>query len=407
MDTIHFPGYFINGKEENNFPLKQAIFNEKSARLRNQMKSASGRVRGFPVQVLLNLGQKWKAHLRNTAYRAGRRLPRPVKDVLRKHVAPHFFNSTSPAGSQRQQDKSRTSEFWDREAGTWELGRGIHWTEHLAVQERFNLKTGGHIHRDLFIFLSELLEKEGCQLPLERALTLGCGAGEFQRRLAGYNICLKHDGYDISGESIRIARKKAEGEGLTGLSYEVRDIDKISLPPDCYDLVFGIHSVHHFRELEYVFSEVRKTLKPGGFFILHEFIGPTRFQWSDRQLEIVNGLLNLLPERYLRNRKERGTFIQTVGRPSIQDMISMDPSEAVRSADIVKVLPEFFEIVEFKNLGGALLQLLLEGITGNFDYDNPEDMKYLKLFFEIEDLMMDLGEIPSDFAIIFARKNRE
>ena len=331
-------------------------------------------------------------------------LPEPLKDFLRRYIIRSIPISPLITG---KHDKSRTSDFWDREAGTWEQRRGIHWTEHLAVQERFNLKTGGHIHRDLFVFLSEFLEKQGRLLPLERALTLGCGAGEFQRRLAGYNICGSHLGYDISAESIRMARNKAADEGLAELSYEVRDIDTITLPPDYYDLVFGIQSVHHFKELEHVFSEVRKTLKPGGVFVLHEFIGPTRFQWSDRQLEIVNGIIGFLPGKYRTNRKEPGTFIRPAARPSIQEMISMDPSEAVRSGEIVKLLHDFFDIVEFRNLGGAVLQLLLEGITGNFDYDSPEDMRYMKLFFEIEDLMMEMGEVPSDFAIIFATEKQE
>lgn len=304
----------------------------------------------------------------------------------------------------QQMGKSQTSEFWDKEAGTWELGRGIHWTEHLAVQERFNQKIGGHVHRDLFLYLTEFLQEQGLNLPLDRALTLGCGAGEFERKLAGYEICRKHDGYDISGESIRLAKVKAGEEELSGLSYEVRDIDNISLPTSCYDLVFGIQSVHHFLELEHIFSEVRKTLKPGGFFILHEFIGPTRFQWSDRQLEIVNGILGFLPDRYCVNRKEGGSLIRKVGRPSIREMENADPSEAIRSGDIMNVLPDYFEISEFKKLGGTVLQLLLEGITGNFDYDKPEDMRFIRIFFKIEDLMMDLGEIPSDFAVIIAKK---
>ena len=116
---------------------------------------------------------------------------------------------------------SSAGEFWDREGGSWELGRGIHWTEHLAVQERLNLKIGGHIQNDLFLYLTGFLRDKGLELPLERALTLGCGAGEFERKLAGYNICSSHEGFDLSPESIRTAREKAEEAGLAGLSYEV------------------------------------------------------------------------------------------------------------------------------------------------------------------------------------------
>lgn len=300
---------------------------------------------------------------------------------------------------------SSASEFWDREGGSWELGKGIHWTEHLAVQERFNLKIGGHIHHDLFLFLTGFLRNQGFELPLERALTLGCGTGEFERKLAGYEICRSHEGFDLSPESIRAASEKASEEGLDGLSYEVRDIDRISLSPARYDLVFGIQSVHHFSRLEHVFTEVYQALKPGGFFILHEFVGPSRFQWTDRQLEAVNGVLKLLPERYRRNLKAGGNeLISHVSRPAVKEMIRTDPSEAARSSEILEVLPEYFRIIEARELGGALIQLVMEGITGNFDYDSPEDMKLLKLIFQLEDILMDMGELSSDFIFVIAGK---
>ncbi len=326
-----------------------------------------------------------------------------LKRFLRGRPGLHRY---LPCGSSPMESlkRSKTSEFWDKEAGTWELGRGIHWTEHLAIQERFNQKIGGHIHKDLFLYLADFLREKGLNLPVERALTLGCGAGEFERSLSKYNICLRHDGYDISTQSIDLAVEKAKAEGLTHLTYEVRDIDNISLLPTRYDVVFGIQSVHHFRELEHVFAEIRKALKPGGFFVLHEFIGPTRFQWSERQLELINGLLQLLPSKYRINRKDGVTLINKVWRPSIPEMESVDPSEAIRSGEIMDVLSNYFELIEIKELGGTVLLLLLEGIAGNFDYNKPEDMRFLKIFFEIEDLMMDIGEIPSDFAVIIARK---
>ncbi len=321
-----------------------------------------------------------------------------------------FFSSLKPPARKvlsrlKLLKESSVVEFWDREGGSWKLGRGIHWTEHLAVQERLNLKIGGHIQNDLFLYLTGFLHDQGLELPLERALTLGCGAGEFERKLAGYNICRSHEGFDLSPESIRTARETAEEVGLAGLSYEVRDIDRISLPSSHYDLIFGIQSVHHFRELEHVFSEVQKALKPGGFFLLHEFVGPSRFQWTDRQLEIVNALLRILPERYCLNRKqEERELVTRVGRPTIGDMKRIDPSEAVRSSEILEVLPQYFEVIETKELGGTVLQLLMEGTTGNFDYDCPEDMRLLRLLFDLEDLLLDLGEIPSDFVFMIARK---
>jgi len=307
------------------------------------------------------------------------------------------------SSASESEKKERTKEFWDKEAGTWGMERGIHWTEHLAIQERLNSKITGHIHKDLFQHCIDFFAEKGLKRPLKRGLSLGCGAGEFESALSRYNMFKNHDAYDISEVSIRMARERAEEEGLSHLSFEVRDIERISLPPALYDMTFAIQSVHHFRNLDHIFSEVKKTLRPGGLFVLHEFVGPSRFQWTDRQLEIVNGILKLLPDSYCISRKDGRTLKKRHWRPSIAEMEKVDPSEAIRSDEIVDVLSEYFELIEVKELGGTILQILLDGIAGNFDYNRSQDMRFLKIFFEIEDVMMDIGEISSDFVFIIAR----
>lgn len=298
-----------------------------------------------------------------------------------------------------------TSKYWGAEAGTWEIGRGIHWTEHRAIQDRLNIKVSGDPNRDAYQFLIEFLNKHGMHLPLSRCLTLGCGAGDLERGLAQYGFCLKHDAYDIAAGAIERAKQKAEEMGLAHISYYISDINTISLPPDTYDLVFGVQAVHHFSNLEHIFLEVRKTLKTGGIFFLNEFIGPAKFQWTDKQLNIVNSLLRMLPDRYRLSKKDGVTIKDNYRRPTLAEMDSIDPSEAIRSDDILNVLAQRFEIIEKIDLGGTIMHLLLQDIAGNFDYNNPADMRLLNMLFEVEDVFMELGEINSDFAVVIARKN--
>ena len=300
--------------------------------------------------------------------------------------------------------ENKTKEYWGDEAGTWRIGRGLHWTEHLAVQERINAKASNHPQRDPYLFFIDFLNKRGIKLPLPRCLTLGCGAGDLERGLSQYNFCLQHDAYDIADGAIKRAKEQAQSDGLANILYEVRDLNTISLPQEAYDIVFGVQSVHHFTELEHIFTEVRKTLKPGGFFFLNEFVGSTKFQWTDKQLNIVNSLLQLLPEKYRLNRGNGITVKKTYKKPSIEEMDSIDPSEAIRSGDILKLLPAYFKIVEKKDLGGTILHLLLQDIAGNFNYNKPHDMKLLKMLFDIEDVFMEIREIQSDFVVIIAQK---
>ena len=82
----------------------------------------------------------------------------------------------------------------------------------------------------------------------------------------------------------------------------------------------------------------------------------------------------------------------------------IDPSEAVCSADILKLLPEYFDVLEINGYGGSLLHMLLEGIAGNFVEDNPRSMTYLQSFFDLEDRLIAAGRLQHDFANIIARK---
>jgi SAM-dependent methyltransferase len=297
---------------------------------------------------------------------------------------------------------ARVSQHWGKQGGTWRLGGASHWTELAAVQRRINTRISGEPNVDPYLYV--IRRYFAGALPVARALTLGCGTGELERGLVQYGFCRHHDAFDIAAESIRKARDAARDAGLTHIHYQTCDVNRIALEPDAYDCAFGVHSVHHLEALEHVFSEVRKALRPGGYFILNEFVGPTRFQWTDRQLEVINGLLLALPER-LRLRGGDGKKIKgPVGRPTITEMNLVDPSESIRSGDILPLLPRFFEVVEVKGYGGTVLQLLLHEIAGNFQNADPQTEGLLEAICDLEERLIALGDLPHDFALIVARK---
>lgn len=278
----------------------------------------------------------------------------------------------------------------------------MHWTELAAIQRRINRRVSGDPLVDPYQYV--LAKYFAGQLPVERALTLGCGIGELERGLVQYGFARRHDAFDIADESICRAREAARKAGLTHIHYETRDVNRITLEDGVYDCVFGVHSVHHLEALEHVFSEVRKALKPGGYFVLNEFIGPAHFQWTDRQLEAINGLLHALPQR-LRVDRSGGKGLKTrVQRPTLAEMNRVDPSEAVRSADILPLLPRFFEVVEVKGYGGTVLQLLLHEIAGNFQKSDAETNALLEAICDLEERLIALGDLPDDFALIVAHK---
>ena len=64
------------------------------------------------------------------------------------------------------------------------------------------------------------------------------------------------------------------------------------------------------------------------------------------------------------------------------------------------MLCHYFEIVEYKPMDGSILQFLLADIAGNFA--DEEGRKLLDMLFIIEDTLMAVGDLGSDFAYIVA-----
>jgi SAM-dependent methyltransferase len=277
---------------------------------------------------------------------------------------------------------------------------GWYWMAHPLVQQRLNRQLSGDPNCDAYGQLVRVLASQGRLLPIARAISLGCGFGELERSLTSRGIVRKIEAYDFSEAAIAEACRLAWEQQLRNVTYQVADLEQLKLPTQSVDAVFAHQSIHHIDGLERLFSEIHKALKPGGIFHLHEFVGPSRFQWTEAQLALVNDFLSSLPLRL--RRLPCGGPKPLLMRPTIDAMIAADPTEAVRSSEILIVLRRYFTIIEQHQLGGAVLHLALGGIVQNFAPDDPEDKGHLQRLFALEDRMMAEGVIGSDFVVVTA-----
>ena len=302
-------------------------------------------------------------------------------------------------------EAAKAKQFWEGTEGRWKTSKWEHWLQHAKVKERINALVSGDPRKDCFQYFLEryFRGRLGRRRRVKRALTLGCGYGEFERGLSQYKFARIHEALDISIDAVAEASKLASAGGFEHIRYRVGDLNRIELSKCIYDVVFGISSIHHVSELRHLFLQVALSLKPGGYFFLDEYIGPSKFQWTDDQLAIINEQIAMLPPD-LRLPINGSVLKGAVWRMTLQEMDAADPSEAIHSADILQLLPQFFDIVEVKGYGGSLLHVLLEGIAGNFVEDDPRSMAYLRSFFEVEDQRIASGRLQHDFAVIVARR---
>ncbi len=248
----------------------------------------------------------------------------------------------------------------------------------------------------------ELISRRYFVNPVEKALSLGCGGGALERHGLLLNMAKQFDAFDISEGALQLARELAIKHKLSGqINYQVADLNALVLPENHYDAVFASQSVHHIEALEHYLNQVVKTLKPRQLFIVNEFVGPSQFQWTDVQVQHSQFLLDKLPEKYRLRIRSQGIKTE-IDRPSLQTMTAADPTEAIRSQDILPEMEKRFDIVEKIDFGGTLLHLVLDDIAGNFS-SSAEDISYLRMLFDEEQRLLKSGKISSDFTLIVAR----
>jgi SAM-dependent methyltransferase len=180
---------------------------------------------------------------------------------------------------------------------------------------------------------------------------------------------------------------------MQNLHYVCDDFVSRDYEKESFDVIHFNSSLHHFENVETLLREkVRPLLKPDGYLVLFEYVGPSRLQWRKEQMKFVNSTLKEIPGQY---RLKSRLVKKKVYRPGLLRMKMIDPSEAVDSESIIPALHENFKIVEEKQVGWDVTHLLLKDIAQNFLNDDPETKKWIKYIFDKEDEYLN-GRKQSD-----------
>ena len=103
----------------------------------------------------------------------------------------------------------------------------------------------------------------------ERALEIGCGKGEFSRRLAARSEHVT--ALDLSPEMIRLAR--AASASLSNIDFELADVMQRELPPESFDCIASIATLHHL-PLRDILLKMKAALKSGGALLILDLFQP-------------------------------------------------------------------------------------------------------------------------------------
>ena len=191
-----------------------------------------------------------------------------------------------------------------------------------------------------------------------RGLSLGCGTGGNELLWAKTRAFSLREGVDVAPERIVFATRTAADEGLADvLRFRVTDVNRMTADGERFDVLLGLQSLHHFDHLDETLPRLAQLIEPDGLFVIDEFVGPTRFQWTDAQLD---------------------------------------------AAALLPGLRREFEVVEERPYGGTVLHIAFSGIAHNFRDQEPETLELLERCFAAEDAV--LSDVGHDFVAMVCRR---
>lgn len=218
----------------------------------------------------------------------------------------------------------------------------------------------------------------------DRGISVGCGNGAKEIRLVRVGLVHHFDLFEISEIRAENGRALAEEQGVSDkITFHICDAFDQDLGQ--YDLVYWNNALHHMLDTNAAVRWSRDRLKNGGSFVMDDYVGRDRLQWSEAEMDVAEKVRRLLPDRYLRDplNLDRGLPLRPVPL-LVEEWIRRDPTECADSENIIPAIKSYFPEAEITCTGGVIYHLALNDVIAHFDEE--EDRPLLKAL-----LMADLA----------------
>lgn len=286
----------------------------------------------------------------------------------------------------------RAARFWDAQHAA---GAADSFLEHPLIQLAMSLRAFGSGRPHLDVAIDEIAARTR---PGARILSVGCGPAAKERAICRALPDRTIVGIDLAAATLAAAARAAQDEGIANLELARADFNALALEPRSFDMVLGLGAIHHVENLEGLWAQCRRALRPGGCVLAQEYVGPSRFQWTAAQIEHGDRALRTIvpPQLQVHHR--------TVQPIAVAALVAVDPSEAIRSAEIVSTCRAAgFVLESYRGGGGGLLQPVLMHQTHAFD---PRDWDHNYVLFALlaeEDRLLRDGVVGDAYAMFVAR----
>ena len=271
--------------------------------------------------------------------------------------------------SERSRVNEEAGRFWDKRLADLKNSPPMRtrWWDDAVTKRHINSIVGHPDATELHEAFHQRIARYFAGRTNLGAISVGCGAGTKEMWLMQMIDVARFDLYDISKANIALGKEEAARQGIVNrVNLRAEDAFTAQVGND-YDLVYWNNALHHMPSVEESLRWSHDRLKPGGLLAIDDFIGPDRFQWTDDNLAWANRVRQNLADRFLRNPYAPDQLLpREITRPTPEEVIASDPSEAVDCGRTADVLPARFTGCEIIPTGGALYHLALNDIFCNF-----------------------------------------
>jgi ubiquinone/menaquinone biosynthesis C-methylase UbiE len=234
-------------------------------------------------------------------------------------------------------------------------------------------------------------------------LSLGCGTAIHEEHLLQRGFAERVVGYEMSAQAVDAARRRLDTTPY-GSRIELRCGDPIAdaLPSHAFDVVLVEAAIHHFVRIEEMFELMWRVLKPSGLLVYDEYVGPDHHQHGEELMALLNRVNACLDESYRRD-FESGLPRARVDPAPLDWMLKYDPTEGVHASRILPLTYQYFEVVDRRDYGGAVLRPFMSRILTNWNFADPKDRSVMRLIIVLEQELTRAGVIPTHQTLVVAR----
>lgn len=222
--------------------------------------------------------------------------------------------------------------------------------------------------------------KQSCDEKSDgKANFVSIGAGNCEIEIA-ITHALVQEGYtnftfsciDINQSMLNRAQANATEKKVDQyMSFDISDLNEwTSSQP--YDIIFAFQCLHHFVELEEIFTNIKTNLGEFGKFIYHDMIGRNgHMRWPECK-SIIDELWKELPDSYKYNHQ-----LKRLEKTFLDWDCSKEGFEGIRAQDILPQLSKMFKTELFIYWGGLIDVFIDRGFGYNFDAKSDVDKAFI------------------------------